>query len=80
MLNSTKLPDSNGNLVTITDDMIDMAMCYAHEHDLFRTSIIMNKLIRAVAEGRIQNQTETEEYKKEILSLSDLVLIVTALI
>ena len=66
MKNSTQLPDANGNLVTINDDMIDMAMCYAHEHNLFRTSMVMNKIIKAVADGRIQNQAETEEYKNQL--------------
>ena len=66
MKSSTQLPDANGNLVTINDDMIDMAMCYAHEHNLFRTSMIMNKIIKAVADGRIQNQAETEEYKNQL--------------
>ena len=46
--------------------MVDMAMCYAHEHNLFRTSMVMNKIIRAVADGRIQNQAETEEYKNQL--------------
>lgn len=66
IMSSTQVPDANGELVMVTDDMIDMAMCYANEHNLFRTSVVMNKIIRAIADGRIQNQEATEDYKNKL--------------
>lgn len=64
--NSKTLIHSNNSEITITSEMIDMAECFAHENNLFRSALVMNKLIRAVADGRIQNKEETEAYKESL--------------
>lgn len=66
MQNGITLRLDDGSSIIVTDEMVDMADCYAHDHHLFKSVPAMNKLIRAVADGRIQNQAETESYKQAL--------------
>ena len=43
--------------------MIDMATCYAQTHKLYKCDRLMANILKAIAEGTIQNQAETEEFK-----------------
>lgn len=58
------LPD--GALKTVDTQMVDMSETYAHSHKLFRAPTTMSRIIKAVAEGTIQNQAETEAYKAQL--------------
>ncbi len=67
LLNSnTQLALDDGSLVDISNDIIDMANCYATSHGLFKATSAMNKIIMAIADGRIQNQEETALYKQQL--------------
>lgn len=53
-----------GKQVQTNSNMVDMAETYAKSHGLFKSHGTMTMIMKAVAEGKIQNQKETGEYKE----------------
>ena len=60
----------NGQFIQPTQEMLDMAEAYASKHKLFKSAGTMSRVIKAVAEGKIQNQAETEDYKKMLQEMA----------
>ncbi|MBQ4541801.1 MAG: hypothetical protein IJA23_02995 [Clostridia bacterium] len=63
---NTQLIMPDGSLLQTTEAMADMAEAYASKHKLFKSASTMSRIVRAIAEGKIQNQAETEEYKQHL--------------
>lgn len=63
---STQLIMPDGQIISSTKEMADMAEAYASMHNLFKSSGTMSRIVRAIAEGKIQNHSETEKYKQRL--------------
>ena len=58
------MPD--GSIVPCNQEIVDMAYAFAYSHKLFKSSTTMSRILKAIAEGKIQNQAETQEYKQNL--------------
>ncbi len=56
----------DGTTVKVTPEMVDMAECFVHQNGLFRANSTVSRAVKAVAEGKIQNQSETQMYKSQL--------------
>lgn len=61
---TTTLILGNGEQVQITPEMVDMAYQFVKSHKLYPAEKTMQLTIRAVANGKIQNQEQTQDEKK----------------
>ena len=61
---TTTLILGNGEQVQITPEMVDMAYQFVKSHKLYPAEKTMQLTIRAVANGKIQNQEQTQDDKK----------------
>lgn len=66
MSNSVYFLQPDGSQIKVEPQMVDMAECFVATNRLFKSIGVMNRVIKAVAEGKIQNQQETESYKAEL--------------
>ena len=66
MSNSVYFLQPDGSQIKVEPQMVDMAECFVSTNRLFKSIGVMNRVIKAVAEGKIQNQHETESYKAEL--------------
>ena len=57
---------SDGRGISVRPYMIDNAECFVDDNDLFKSASVMTRIVKAVAEGKIQNQQQTEEYKDRL--------------
>lgn len=57
---------SDGRGVSVKESMVDNAECFVDEHDLFRSASVMTRIIKSVAEGKLQNQQQTQEYQERL--------------
>ena len=53
---------SDGRGVAVEPSMVDNAECFVHDHKLFKSAGVMTRVVKAVAEGKIQNSQETADY------------------
>ena len=61
-----KFTGENGEIKEVSQDMLDMAEAYASAHGLYKSAGTMSRIVKAVMDGRIQNQAETQEYKQKL--------------
>lgn len=66
------LPD--GSTVPITSDVIDMADCFATQHNLFKSYATITRINRSILNGKLDYSAETDAYKNKLKSqiVSDL--------
>ena len=57
----------NGEQVEVTREMVEMAYQYANSNNLYTSNAIMGYLIRAVANGKIQNQEEVKQDREQMM-------------
>lgn len=57
---------SDGRGISVKPYMIDNAECFVDENNLFKSASVMTRIVKSVAEGKIQNQQQTEEYKNRL--------------
>ena len=46
--------------------MVDNAECFVDEHNLFKSASVMTRIVKSVAEGKLQNQQQTIDYKERL--------------
>ena len=57
----------NGEQVEVTREMVEMAYQYANFNNLYTSNAVMGYLIRAVANGKIQNQEEVKQDREQMM-------------
>ena len=57
---------SDGSIVPVTDDVIDMSECFARQHNLFRSYATITRLNRTILNGKLDYSAETESYKETL--------------
>lgn len=57
---------SDGRGVAVDSSMVDNAECFVHDHKLFKSAGVMTRVVKSVAEGKIQNAQETAEYHAKL--------------
>ena len=58
------LPD--GSTVPITSDVIDMADCFATQHNLFKSYSTITRINRSILNGKLDYSAETDAYKNKL--------------
>lgn len=62
----TTIQTESGKMVEVTEEMVDMALHYAFCKGLYISNAVMNALIRAVANGKINNLQEMRTSKERM--------------
>ena len=57
---------SDGSVVPVTSDVIDMSECFAKQHNLFRSYATITRLNRSILNGMLDYSAETEAYKNAL--------------
>lgn len=58
----------NGSLVPITNDVIDMAECFAAQNNLFKGHGTIIRINRSILNGKLDYSAETKAYKESLIS------------
>ena len=57
---------SDGRGISVKPYMVDNAECFVDENDLFKSASVMTRIVKSVAEGKLQNQQQTIDYKERL--------------
>lgn len=61
-----KFKNKKGEITEVSQEMLDMAEAYATANGLYKSAGTMSRIVKAVLDGRIQNQAEAQEYKQKL--------------